>query len=63
MTAFFSPIQGAMRNANQRLITPLRHLYNKDGAQASKAKAANRGSVTKTVTTTGPSQQMSFEWS
>jgi len=36
---------------------------NKDGAQASKAKAANRGSVTKTVTTTVPSQQMSFDWS
>jgi len=36
---------------------------NKDGTQASKAKAANRGSVTKTVTTTDPSQQMSFDWS
>jgi hypothetical protein len=36
---------------------------NKDGAQASRAKAASRGSVTKTVTTTGPSQQMSFDWS
>lgn len=34
-----------------------------DDAQASKAKAANRGAVTKTVTTTGPSQQMSFDWS
>ncbi len=36
---------------------------NKDGAQASMAKAANRGYVTKTVMTTGPSQQMSFDWS
>jgi sorbitol-specific phosphotransferase system component IIA len=33
-----------------------------DGAQASKAKAANQGAVTKTVATTGPSQQMSFDW-
>ncbi len=33
-----------------------------DGAQASKAKAANHGAVTKTVATTGPSQQMSFDW-
>jgi hypothetical protein len=34
-----------------------------DGAQASKAKAASRGVVTKTAATTGPSQQMSFDWS
>src|SRR5262245_12714255 len=31
-----------------------------DGAQASRAKAASRGVVTKTAATTGPSQQMSF---
>jgi hypothetical protein len=36
---------------------------NKDGAQASNAKAANRGAVTKTVAAPGPSQQMSFDWS
>src|SRR5215467_5695958 len=36
---------------------------NRDGAQASNAKAANRGTVTKTVAAPGPSQQMSFDWS
>jgi len=34
-----------------------------DGAQASKANAANCGAVTKTTATTAPSQQMSFDWS
>jgi hypothetical protein len=34
-----------------------------DSAQASRTKAANRGAVTKTVAATGPSQQMSFDWS
>lgn len=34
-----------------------------DGAQASMAKAANRSPVKKTAATTGPSQQMSFDWS
>jgi len=34
-----------------------------DAAQASMAKAANRGAVTKTTATTVPSQQMSFDWS
>src|SRR5262245_10374312 len=38
-------------------------INNKDGTQASKAKAASRGVVAKTVATTGPSQQMSFDWS
>src|SRR5262249_47266658 len=33
------------------------------GAQASKAKAASRSVVTKTAATTGPSQQLSFDWS
>jgi len=36
---------------------------NKDGARVSKAKAANRGTVKNTAATTGPSQQMSFDWS
>ena len=34
-----------------------------DGALASKARAANGGPITKTVTTTGPSRQMSIDWS
>jgi hypothetical protein len=34
-----------------------------DGVQASKSKAASRGAVTKIAATTGPSQQMSFDWS
>ena len=46
--------------ANDLSITPS---INRDGAQASKAKSASRGVVTKTVTTPGPSQQMSFDWS
>jgi hypothetical protein len=46
--------------ANDLSITPS---INRDGAQASKAKSASRGVVTKTVTTTGPFQQMSFDWS
>jgi Helicase conserved C-terminal domain len=36
---------------------------NRDGVQGSMAKAANCGAVTKLAATTGPSQQMSFDWS
>ena len=46
--------------ANDLSIAPS---INRDGAQASRAKAANCGTVTKIVTTTVPSQQMSFDWS
>ncbi len=46
--------------ANDLSSTPS---INRDGAQGPMAKTANRGAVTKTAATTGPSQQMSFDWS